>query len=365
MADVLLVSKPLAPPWTDGAVNLVRDLVTHASGRHRLRCMVPRGAPPPAPGVIAEPVYSAAGSWRPGRKQSLEVLRRLVRPDRADIYHFFFAPNPRTNRVARAVLRAKRRRRVIHTVASRPNGVVRTWFAEVHVALSEATAELLRSMGAPGVRLIRPGIARDGGVTPDRAEVRREHGLPPKAPLVLFPGDMVKGGGGDLLAEALLRLRHPLGVYAHRPKGPDHAAHTARLQARLGRRAHWVGVVRDLPRLMSACDVVCLPATDLLAKMDVPLVLLEALRAGVPVMVADVPPLDELGGEAGGVVRVPPEAGDLAQALDALLNDTARREALAQAGRQAAGERWDVAHMSAAYEALYDELEQDGGRLAR
>lgn len=340
MADVLLVSKPLAAPWNDGSKNLVRALVRCGSGRYRYRCMVPRhvGAPPPG---IAEPIYASPGSYTTTLRQNARVFLRLARPDRAPLYHFFFAPNPRTNRVIAAVMRLKTRR-VVHTVASRPNGVVRHWFADVHVALTEDTADELRRAGAPNVRVIPPGI-EPVVATCDRATTRARLGLPAQQRCALFAGDLVEGGGAPLFANAVAQTPGVHAVFACRPKGRGWAEMKAALTQRLGPRATFLGEVDDMPSLLAACDVMCFMATNLLAKVDIPLVVLEALALGTPAIVPTVGPLRTLEGE--GVMRA-------ALNIDAVASELQRTSL--PISRLPTQYRADA--MAERYEQIYDEM---------
>lgn len=318
MAEVLVVSKPLVPPWTDGSKGLARDLIRFAENTR---------------------FHESPAGWRWKERAVL----RLLKPDRVPLAHFFFAPNPRTSRIVNALFRVKRRR-AVHTVCSRPVDNVHTWFADVHVALTETTAAELRDAGAPDVRVIAPGIAPEVHET-DPIATRRELGLP-DGPLVLFAGDLAEGGGAGELAEALLKLDGAHGVFAWRPKSPEDEARHRALAEKLGKRASWLGLVDDMLALVAACDVQCLPATDLTAKVDLPLVLLEGLRAGRPVLIADTPPINELKGH--GVRTTEPTPGAIAAALSELLADPPKCSL---------PEQYDARRMAGAYEALYEELE--------
>ena len=116
MREALLISKPIAPPWTDSNKNLVRDLA-RGFKRTRARVMVPEGQD--FEGAISEPVYRAAGAYAPSRAANARVLARLVTGARADVWHFFFAPNPLTLRAGR-VAAALRRVPTVHTSPARP-----------------------------------------------------------------------------------------------------------------------------------------------------------------------------------------------------------------------------------------------------
>ena len=79
MAEVLFVSKPVAPPWNDSSKNLVRDIAGHLErhspvlmGRPGQACPIDRGR--------VEAVYGAAseGSFAPSIRENLGVFRHLL-----------------------------------------------------------------------------------------------------------------------------------------------------------------------------------------------------------------------------------------------------------------------------------------------
>jgi glycosyltransferase involved in cell wall biosynthesis len=357
VVDVLLVSKPLAPPWNDGAKNLVRDLVAHAEGKYRYRCLVTADAPPLGEHAITEKIYPDAGSYAPSLANNARVFARLLKPDNSPIYHFFFAPNPKTNRAAATVLRIKKRR-VVHTVVSEPNGAG-PWFADVHVALTRHTQSTLRELGAPDVRCIPPAVRNRSVPTPSEQQAAREaYGLPTDGtPIVLFAGDLVENGGAVRLADAAKQLKTARFVFACRPKGRDHAQMKRTLQAELGDTVHWLGEVADMQRLIDAVDIHCLPATHLAGKMDLPMVLLEGMRNAAPVVILDVPPILELGGDDNGVICVDPtHPTALVNALRRLTDDSEYRSTMGQAARKRVLTAYSPDRMVHAYESLYDEV---------
>jgi len=100
----------------------------------------------------------------------------------------------------------------------------------------------------------------------------------------------------------------------------------------LADRAILLGVRRDVPEILGSADILVQSSR----RESFGLSVLEAMASGVPAVVSDIPALREAtGGEAG--VRVPPgDPGALAEALTRLLDDPARRAALAEAGRRRA-----------------------------
>lgn len=85
---------------------------------------------------------------------------------------------------------------------------------------------------------------------------------------------------------------------------------------------------------LAGADAFVLPSD----KEGMPLAVLEAMAAGLPVIATDVPGTRELVGDAG--VLVPPDAGHLAQAIADLAGDPERRLRLSRAGRSVAGRSW-------------------------
>jgi glycosyltransferase involved in cell wall biosynthesis len=100
------------------------------------------------------------------------------------------------------------------------------------------------------------------------------------------------------------------------------------------------------------------------AKMDLPLVLLESLLLGVPVMVGAGTPAETLGESGGAEVLPTGDGAALAARITALRDDSDRRAAMA-----ASGARWVRQHcapstVAGRYESLYDSLRADRGNVA-
>ena len=89
---ILLVSKPLGPPWNDSSKNLVRDLALGLA-RHEARGFGRRTGPERLGNVELEPLYPAKqDGFSPALRDNARVLFRLVGGRGADLFHFFFAP---------------------------------------------------------------------------------------------------------------------------------------------------------------------------------------------------------------------------------------------------------------------------------
>ncbi|MFW6050521.1 MAG: glycosyltransferase family 4 protein [Myxococcota bacterium] len=368
MPRVLYISKPVAPPWNDSSKNLVRDLVTHLV-RYEPRVLGRRdenGFRPPRGAV--EPVYPpAGGGFAPGLRDNARVLRRLLSGPPADLWHFFFAPNPRSARAGRMAARF-RRVPTVQTVCSAPRldlSAAEVLFADRTVVLSRHTeARLLREGARPeSLRRIPPAL--EPLAPPDastRRRARTDLGLPAEVPLVVYPGDLEFGGGAERVLEAMavpaLRGAHLAMACRAKTDAAQRAETVIRERARelgIGDRVWWLGETAHIHALLGTADVVALPSVDLFAKMDYPLVLLEAMSLERPVVVARATPAEELA-EGGAAVAVAPEPELVAHTLAQLLDDDTERHRIGRAARESVTRRFDPTKVAAAYEELYDEL---------
>lgn len=363
---VLLVPPPSAHGRLSGTSVLARHLA--ASGaRARFRLLAPPGIGD-AGSAVVETVYRGGKLAATAR-----LVGRLIRPDGCAIHHFFFAPHGPAVAVARGALMLSRKRSV-HTIPSQPADdadLKRLVFADRTVVLSDATALLLASAGVETPTVIRPAVP----VPPrpaDRAQCRARLAsqMPGvgggDGPLFLYAGDLAFSDGATTFVEAAIGLQESAPdarfVLACRGKTPEGRARGEALQRRVNDQnledsILFAGVVRDMPSLLGAADAVVLAVDTLYAKMDTPLVLLEAMALGVGVIVSDLPRLAELAGLGQGALVVRrSDPGALADAMGELASDRSKGHRLGEEARSTVETHFSVGGMAAQYAALYREV---------
>jgi glycosyltransferase involved in cell wall biosynthesis len=168
------------------------------------------------------------------------------------------------------------------------------------------------------------------GVSAETPTARPLPGEPaPDRPLVLAAGRLAAQKGFGTLLEAAAGWRdlrpEPLLVIAG--EGPLEASLKSQA-ARLGLDTRFAGHRDDIPALLAAAAVFVLPSTW----EGQPLILQEALRAGVPIVATRVGGTPVLTGEDAAVLIPPGDARRLADAVRAVLTD----EVLAARLRKAA-----------------------------
>jgi phosphatidylinositol alpha-1,6-mannosyltransferase len=368
MAEVLFVSKPVAPPWNDSSKNLVRDIAGHLQ-RHFPVLMGHAGQASPIDQGRVEAVYgpASAGGFAPSVRENLGVLRYLLLGGSAELWHFFFAPNPKSSAAGR-LAGAIRRVPSVHTVCSVPAeglAVQKLLFADATVALSRSTYERFRQEGVSEgtLRLIPPSVPPLAQPTAlERAQLRKKHELPESATIWIYPGDLEFGGGAEVALQGFAAWNRSDSVLlmACRRKTPqaDEALSRLRGQAKqwgIESRLRWLGETRHIHELLGLSDFVVMVNRTAYAKMDYPLVALESMCLARPVLVGNGTPSEELA-EGGGAVAVEANGEALAEAIESLNTDEAWYADVGQKARALATSKFSPQEVAAAYELLYEEI---------
>jgi glycosyltransferase involved in cell wall biosynthesis len=364
-----MISKPMVPPFDDSAKNIVLTQLRYSSEFH-YRVLGSRGSKAPAPGVAVDPIYPDSGAYSPGLKQNLRVMLHGLRPRGASLYHYFFAPN-RVSSLAGRMQQLVARVRSVQTVCSRPfsfEGIEKHLFTDRVIVLSEDTRQKMMGAGvnAKTLRYVPPGIEPlDRASESERRAIRRAHGVPEDEPVVLFPGDFEFSSAARTVAQAvplLAKLRpNAKVVFACRIKREASKKIRDEIKSEidtlgLSDRVLFLERVDRMPAFAGAADVVVMPSESLFAKMDVPLVLLEAMSQGVPLVLANVPPLSELLSFECGLGAPPKDSAALAEAVAGILDDQGLGRRLALAGAEAVRTAFSAKAMARQVEQIYNEV---------
>jgi len=368
---VLFVSKPIAPPFHDGSKCLVRDVARHLTRVAPIVLSTP-GAPALIAAAGALPVrsvaaYAAPGGFTPAFSANLRAAAWVLLRSRASVWHFVFAPNPRTSGAGK-LLRRLRAMPVVQTVASPPRSFAdpqSLFFGDVLVAQSAWTRTAIETsyagsgLAAPRLAVIPPPVPDLASPSAEAiASARHDLGLTPDQRYLLYPGDLETSSGAETTAALAERVPAALPgvvtVFAYRRKSPRAAEVAARLTRRLPpAHTRFSENTPNILALIAGAAAVVFPVDDLWGKVDLPIVLLEAMALGVPVAVLDQGPLQDL----QGVVKVPNlDAGRWLAELSSLFGDSERCAALVAGQRAALSERHAASVVARAYEDLYLEL---------
>lgn len=214
-----------------------------------------------------------------------------------------------------------------------------------HVAVGQKAArDVARFVGVAegSVRAIRNGVPDVEQAVPARRT----------GPVVGTVGRLDRQKGYDVLVQALPQLPEVTAVVIG--EGEERPQLVAMAQ-RLGvaKRLELPGWSDEPRRELAAFDVFVLPSRF----EGLPLSVIEAMLAGLPVVATDVGSVAEAVVDGSTGMLVPPDDVDaLAGAIGALTGDAGLSRAMGARGRERALELFSVEAMAARYEALYDEV---------
>ncbi len=142
-------------------------------------------------------------------------------------------------------------------------------------------------------RILYLGVAIPEESTPsERADFRESLGIPADAPLILHVGRFVEQKNHRGLIEVFSRLAHilPQARLLLVGEGPLRPTVERLVESKnLRNLVHFLGFRNDVPRLMTKCDLFLLPSLH----EGLPVVCMEALAAGLPVVASKIPGLVE------------------------------------------------------------------------
>jgi glycosyltransferase involved in cell wall biosynthesis len=286
-------------------------------------------------------------------------VRSLVRQRRVDVVHAHSTIGGVVGRLAAI--------RTGVPVAYTPNGLARGALATaVERALGRVTDVLVavspsersdvlarRLVPAEGVVVIPNGVVLPG---PPVADLRAVADVPAGAPILGFVGRFAWQKAPEVFLDMAERVgsTHPDLHVVVIGDGPDRSVVEARLvDGPLGPRLHWLPYLQDASHHLGELTILASPSRF----EGAPYVPLEAMRAGVPVVLTDCTGSRDLieDGRNGRIVPID-DVDALTAAVEELLRDPVRRSAIAAAGAQTVSERYSLERVGTLVGALYRDL---------
>ncbi len=222
------------------------------------------------------------------------------------------------------------------------------------IATTESYAATSRDIWKKEAEVI-PNAVDERIFTPDTSgeRIREKYGI--EGNMVLYVGRLVFHKGIEYLIES---AKYVDATYVIVGSG-DKESELKRFAARKGvkKKVIFAGRVdgKELPEYYAATDVFVLPSVSRLEAFGI--VALEAMASGKPVIVSDIPGVNEVIEEGVQGIRAKPmDSKDIAEKIDMLLRDEGMRKRMGSAGRKLVEEKYTWKKVVEKIERVYSEV---------
>lgn len=296
--QIKIISKSPSPPWNDSAKNIIKAILEniknfnieyYSDGKTKF-----------SDNHIENKIYDKDTSYSLSLSQQVSVFLNLLKPDyRNSIYHYFFSPNIKTS-LATSFIQKLKYQPSIQTVLSLPKTFDTPellFFGSQIVTMSDTAKLRLNKLGFENVTRIYPGIDIETFNKDEILYERNKFGINNETLTILYAGDYNSSLYPylEFIKEQETKDKNYKFIFAIREKSEKDKKELFNLKLKIKK----LGISRtflklyqelkDFKKLLLASDVLIMTQTDLYAKMDIPLVILEAMAYKKSIILFDNP----------------------------------------------------------------------------
>ena len=369
MKKILLVTRPIAPPWDEASKNfafyLAKNTPDFKFG------ILTNGILPNLPENIEQkPIYQ---SNRFGFLQKLQLLFNLKKLQKEfNILHFLFTPT-KINSFWLKNLTKNSGIKTIQTVATLREDlysdaeIKSLLFGDWIITYSDYAKNKLHQLGFNNVERIYPGIdLMEYKKKEKNPELMAKYGFKNDDFIINFTGEYSRLNAIDdvitAFVEIALQIPHAKLSLAVRIKNAKDQAKKMSVWEKL-KNANLLDRVAfhdDGTYLMSdiynLCDISIFPVQNMQGKFDIPLAVIEAMACEKPVIISDLPILQEIAKAENSVIIKSGDAQQLAEKILELHASSEKRSTLSIAARKFVEENFDIRKIALKYQALYQKI---------
>lgn len=365
---IFFATRPIGPPWDEASKNMVFQiarnmdsfsfiLLTYSGEKNLLDKST----------VTEKKIYSRAKSRQVSLSQKLSFFTALIFSN-ASIYHFYFTPEVYSSRILRIIKKFKKGKflQTFATPLQNTALIPLLAFGDAIVVQSDFSLKKMSENNAPNAQRIYLAVDTDS-ITPetDTGATRARLNIGASQRVVVYAGNYYLGCNDDLIKTIATlckrdktitfilacRIANPVEDIPERDRVKN-ALHNEHL----ANQVIFLEQVENMVQLLALADIHIFPARKMFSKADIPLVLLESLALGKPIIITDIPPLNELMKEDAGELIPVGNVSLLIDAIQKLLDNPSLRREKGERGRQMALRDFSLKNYISQYKKLYQEL---------
>lgn len=373
MKKILLVTRPIAPPWDEASKNFAFYLAKNTPDFEFN--LLTHGIIPNLPENVRQRAIYTSNDFTYFQKLRLIKNLRKIKSD-FDILHYIFTPTKQNSFLLRHFVGYQKNKdtRTIQTIATlredlySDKEIKGLMFGDLIITYSDYAKNKLNSLGFNNVKRVYPGIDLEYySPAPKDSGTMKKFGISDRDFVVTFPGEYTRLGATDdiidlVISNSDLWKRNKIKfIFACRVKNDNDAkkkkeARNKLQTANILDQVIFTDTFSDMAKLYNLSDAVIFPVRDMKGKFDVPLAAIEPMACEKPVIVSNLPILKEFANENNSVTI---ERGNIAQLKDAILDLYAtpeKRTKIGKNSRKFVEENFDIKKVAEIYRQIYEKL---------
>ncbi len=375
---ILLLTRPICPPWDEGSKNFAYTLAKHAGDFeiHLLTCAENGGSTSTwrlnLQNVVCHDIYSSP-KWNFGQKVRAYIF--LIREfflkggKNYDILHSFFTPT-KLNVFALKLCLCNKKIKTIQTVATLRDDLYgaeklqKIIHADLIVAYSDYAKAKLEKLGFSNVKRIYPGIDMNlFSPASKNPELMKKFETTEDDFVINYTGEYVRLGDMDDIAEAFSELAKEHENFklhlAVRVKNKKDAEKKEEVRKKfkgrgvLSRVAFIDSGDYTMEKIYNLADISIFPVHTMAGKFDIPLAVIEAMACGKPVVASNIERLRYFLSEENSILINPGNRAALKERILYLYDNPDVRHELGEKGMRFARDNFDIMRVVKEYEDVY------------
>ena len=348
---ILFISRSINPPWTEGIKNTVRIIVENINN-HTFIVPTKEEFSFNLENVEELPISKQEESYTVPLKSKINLFKNLILNNNADAYHVFGMPKGYSSNIIRYISKRKKKKTIqtLSNIEDKENK--KLYFADKIVVMSKYSKNKLKELNI-GSEVIYPSIDLEDFT--NIKDYRKELGIK-KEKVILYAGDLDKDTTQNLINIILNTPKKIKFIIAIRDKTKEiiHNKQILKNKVKEQKLKNVIFVKKaDMPKLINTSDIVIFPVKKITSKLDIPMILLEALALKKPILLSENPLLKEiLTHKAGYSLKIE----KFPETIKTLTQDTKTLKTLSKNCQTIIKENFDKEIMIEKYKKIYNSL---------
>jgi glycosyltransferase involved in cell wall biosynthesis len=368
---ILLLTRPICPPWDEGSKDFAYTLAKHARD-FEVHLLTHGKVADMAENVIQHEIYSSAGwDWTQKIRAYLFLVKEFLLKGGKDydIIHSFFTPTGLNIFALKLCLRNKKIK-TIQTIATLRDDLYgeekirKIVHADLIIAYSDYAKEKLEKLGYNNVKRTYPGIDINlFSPALKNPELMKKFATAENDFVINYTGEYLRLGDMDDIVSVfsdLVKGNKNFKLHlAVRVKNQKDAQKKQEVRKKFEKEGilDRVAFIDDgsyvMEDIFNLCDISIFPARTMAGKFDIPLVVPEAMACGKPVIVSSIERLKYFLNEKNSILINPGDRAALKEKILYLYNNPEARRNLGEKGMRFARENFDIEKIVKKYEEIY------------